>query len=106
MTALVLGLVTASAKTSYDEVDAAVKQTAVNLLSLDRVLARYGPDAGDLRNVLKRAVEGRVDQIWPEGRAGVERNDVRLLAPSGSSEGLADRIATLTPNNDVQRALQ
>jgi len=106
MTALVLGLVTASAKTSYDEVDAAVKQTAVNLLSLDRVLARYGPDAGDLRNVLKRAVEGRVDQIWPEGRAGVERNDVRLLAPSGSSEGLADRIAMLTPNNDVQRALQ
>ena len=31
MTALVLGLVTASAKSSYDEVDAAVKQTAVNL---------------------------------------------------------------------------
>ena len=63
MTALVLGLVTASAKSSYDEVDAAVKQTAVNLLSLDRLLARYGSDASEIRTVLKSAIEGRVEEI-------------------------------------------
>jgi hypothetical protein len=44
MTALVLGVVTASAKSSFETVDSAVKQTAVEVLSLDRVLARYaGP---------------------------------------------------------------
>ena len=42
MTALVLGLVTASAKNSFDAVDTTVKQTATQLLALDRVLARYG----------------------------------------------------------------
>src|SRR5262245_64519809 len=42
MTALVLGLVTASAKSSYDAVAAAVKNTAIDVLELDRVLARHG----------------------------------------------------------------
>jgi hypothetical protein len=106
MTALVLGLVTASAKTSYDEVDAAVKQTAVNILTLDRVLARYGPQTGELRAGLKHAVEGRVDQIWPESSGGAGRADDRVRPPSQLNEGLADRIAALTPATDSQRALQ
>jgi len=106
MTALVLGLVTASAKSSYDEVDAAVKQTAVNLLSLDRLLARYGSDASEIRTVLKSAIEGRVDEIWPELVVGGGRATGRLKAPWQSHEGLADRIAALTPNSDAQRALQ
>lgn len=106
MTALVLGLVTASAKSSYDEVDAAVKQTAVDVLTLDRVLARYGTETGELRAGLKHAVEGRIDQIWPEssGRAG--RADDRARPPPQLNEGFADRIAALTPATDSQRALQ
>jgi hypothetical protein len=106
MTALVLGLVTASAKSSYDEVDAAVKQTAVNLLTLDRVLARYGPAAGEVRADLKKAIEGRVDRIWPESSVGSERADRRLVQPAAAHEGLADRIAALSPDNDAQRALK
>jgi hypothetical protein len=106
MTALVLGLVTASAKSSYDEVDAAVKQTAVNLLTLDRVLARYGPVTGEMRADLKNAIAGRVDQIWPESSVGSERADGRLKPPSALHEGLADRIAALSPDNDAQRALK
>ena len=106
MTALVLGLVTASAKTSYDEVDATVKQAAVNLLTLDRVLARYGPEAGELRAGLRHALEARVDQIWPESRVGAGGEVGHLSAPSQSNEGLADRIAALTANTDAQRAMQ
>ena len=51
MTALVLGLVTASAKNSFDSVDSAVKHTAIDLLTLDRLLARYGPEAAPMRSV-------------------------------------------------------
>ena len=40
MTALVLGLVTASAKTSFDSVNTAAKHMAIDLLTLDRLLAR------------------------------------------------------------------
>jgi Protein of unknown function (DUF4239) len=106
MTALVLGLVTASAKSSYDEVDAAVKQTAVNLLSLDRLLARFGSDARELRTGLKSSIEGRVDAIWPEGAVAGGRADGRLNVPSQLQEQFADRIAALTPDNDAHRALQ
>ena len=48
MTALVLGLVTASAKSSFDGLDAAVRHTALDILTLDRVLARYGPEAAPI----------------------------------------------------------
>jgi hypothetical protein len=104
MTALVLGLVTASAKSSYDEVDAAVKQTAVNLLSLDRLLVRYGSEASEMRTALKSAIEGRVEEIWPEIVSG--RAAGRSRSPALLLEGFADRIAALTPNNDAHRALQ
>ena len=39
MTALVLGLVTASAKSSFDSTNTAIKQTAAQILALDRALA-------------------------------------------------------------------
>src|SRR5262249_52171563 len=64
MTALVLGLVTASAKTSFDAVDAGIRQYAIDLLALDRVLARYGSDTGEIRNGLQRAIGVRIDMIW------------------------------------------
>ena len=67
MTALVLGLVTASAKSSFDAVDTAVKQTATELLALDRVLARYGSETGEIRKGLQRVVGARIDMIWRQG---------------------------------------
>ena len=53
MTALILGLVTASAKSSFDDVTAAVKHAAVDVLALDRTLARYGPETAEVRAALK-----------------------------------------------------
>jgi hypothetical protein len=66
MTALVLGLVTASAKSSFDAVDTAVKHTAMDILTLDRLLARYGPETGEIRGALQHAVASRIDMIWPQ----------------------------------------
>jgi len=63
MTALILGLVTASAKSSFDAVDNAVAATAVQLLALDRALARYGPETGEIRKQLKQALGERIDMI-------------------------------------------
>jgi hypothetical protein len=44
MTALLLGLVTASARSTFDETDGIIRGSAVTILSLDRALARYGPE--------------------------------------------------------------
>src|SRR5512143_1532380 len=63
MTALILGLVTASAKSSYDAVDSAVKKGAVDVLTLDRVLARYGSETEEIRKGLQRMLWARIDII-------------------------------------------
>ena len=44
MTALVLGLMTAAAKTSFEMQDMALKQSAAEILTLDRLLSQYGPE--------------------------------------------------------------
>ena len=106
MTALVLGLVTASAKSSFDAVDSAVKTTAVQVLTLDRVLARYGSETGAIRQGLQRAVGARVEMIWPQGAAKPATLDPIRSGAGAQAEGLADAIRALTPRNDAQRALQ
>jgi hypothetical protein len=104
MTALVLGLVTASAKSSFDAVDTAVKNTAMDILALDRLLARYGPETGEIRRGLQQAVAHRTDTIWQQGSAG--RANLDPWAAASQVEGLADRIRGLTPRDDSQRSLQ
>src|SRR6478672_11185273 len=69
MTALVLGLVTASAKSSFDNVNTAVKAFATQILALDRALARYGSETSEIRNELKRVVGSRIDMVWPQDSA-------------------------------------
>jgi hypothetical protein len=104
MTALVLGLVTASAKSSFDAVDAAIRNSAMEILTLDRLLARYGPETRQIREGFRRAVGGRIDRVWPAGSSRP------VLDPSvdvaASTETLADRIRGLTPHSESQQLLR
>jgi hypothetical protein len=106
MTALVLGLVLASAKRSFDAVDASVRTAAVELLTLDRVLARYGAETGPIRQSLQRAVGARMDMIWPQGAAKPATLDPMRSRFGVEAERLPDAIRALTPRDDAQRALQ
>ena len=106
MTALLLGLVTASAKSSFDTVNTAVKQTAMDLLTLDRLLARYGPETGEIRRALRDAVANRIDMIWPQSSSRPARLDPIGSGVASGVERLADGLRGLTPRDDAQRALQ
>src|SRR6478736_3946303 len=66
MTALLLGLVTASARSSFDSQDAAIRTAAANILTLDRLLARYGPETMPTRTLIRSAVAFRVKTTWPD----------------------------------------
>ena len=107
MIALVLGLVIASAKSAFDAVSAAEKSTAVDVLTLDRLLDRYGPETSELRGALKDAVARRIDMIWPQGSPRPTQPDPwdPSLAMS-EGEGLTDQLRALTPRDDYQRSLQ
>lgn len=105
MTALVLGLVTASAKSSFDAVEAGIRQYAIDLLALDRILARHGSETGEIRKDLQRAIGARIDMIWGPGSDPV-RLDPILAEDTSGAERLANAIRALRPRDDVQRALQ
>lgn len=104
MAALVLGLVIATAKSSYDTQDAAVKHSAAKVLLLDRVLSNYGPETKETRDLLRRTVANRLDAIWPEDRSQPARLDGPEVV--SSAQGIEARILQLSPQNDAQRWLQ
>ncbi len=104
MTALVLGLVTASAKSSFDAMDAVVKHSAVDLLTLDRTLARYGPESREVRQALHDSVGQRLEIIWP--RNPRKRQEVDVMNLARGAEKVIDQIRALSPKNDDQRWLR
>lgn len=104
VTALVLGLMTASAKGTFDALDATVKHSAAGLLSLDRNLARYGPETAKIREGLKNSVAQRVQVIWH--RHGPGNAHLDPAASAHEMEVLATEIHKLAPKTDEQRALR
>ena len=65
--ALVLGLLVASAKNFYDTESSELTQLSANVILLDRVLAHYGPETKEVRNLLSSAVARTLDLIWRQG---------------------------------------
>ena len=103
MTALVLGLLIASAKSSYDTQKSEVTQMAANIVQLDRILGRYGAAANGARAVLRRAVLS-VDQSWSEDAARSERLDSAQVRAEAAS--FYEKIQELTPRNDLEHSIQ
>jgi hypothetical protein len=107
MTALVLGLVTAAAKSAFDSGNAAVKQATISILAVDRALARYGPETHDLRQGMKDLLAARIDAIWSRGLSEPSNTEPGLMKTGFASvEEVAEAIRTLKPRDDSQRAAQ
>jgi hypothetical protein len=104
MTALLLGLVTAAARSTFDSQDAAMRNSAANLLSLDRLMARYGSETAPARDLLKRAVAARIEQIWPSDGSTAKPLDSKQTTPA--AEEIVHRLLDLSPRNDGQRWIQ
>jgi len=103
MAALVLGLLTASAKSSFDTWNNEIKQSAANVIVLDRTLAHYGPETKEVRALIRSAIALRIAQTWPEEGSRVEKFD---SSRTQAVEQIEDRIRALAPQNDSQRTLQ
>jgi Protein of unknown function (DUF4239) len=104
LTALVLGLLVASAKANYDRVSDEVTQAAAAIVLLDRTLAQFGSQTNEARSLLRTAVASAVDTVFSEsGRGVADLDDPKRLA---TGERLETEIRKLTPENDVQRTLQ
>jgi hypothetical protein len=90
MSSLVLGLLTASLKRSFDTVDSDVHKFGTQLLLLDRTLIKYGPGGGEARTLLRDYTAFVLERNWPKGNAAPVVDD--------------DRAANIL--DDVDRAIQ
>ena len=99
MAALVLGLLIYSAKASYDTQSTALLNMSANIISLDRTLARYGPEAQPPRESLRSEVVHLMDRLWPKNMS-----EMAQLTPTGMLSGnVYDSIEKLSPKDDRQR---
>ena len=98
LSALVLSLLINSARASYDQQHQEVMELSAKLLSLDRALARYGPDASPIRRDLKTLVAAAVEELWPAD----PRKSARVDAPL-KEEVWVQRLQSLSPVGESQR---
>ena len=101
MSALVLGLMIASAKSSYDAQRIGFEQVAANLILLDKTLARFGPDAGAARAQLRRTVAAALDRIWPE--EGKPAGGIAAKETTAEGASLLEQVQALSPRDEAQR---
>src|SRR5262249_5941252 len=100
--ALVLGLLIASAKGSYDTRRNDLTQMCANIVLLDRVLAQYGPEAKEARDRLRGSVTRLLHRFWPEERPQSEPPEA--AAPGG--EAGFDALQRPAPQDESQRSLK
>src|SRR3954447_23136512 len=102
--ALVLGLLIASAKGSYDTQSTQVTQMASNVVVLDNLLAQYGPETNAARNLLRRSIVVLADRMWREKSS--EFAKATPFEASAASDSFFAKLQQLSPQNDSQRSLQ
>lgn len=104
LSALALGLLIASAKSDYDDAQTELGATAARIVLLDRLMAQYGPDADDARQLLRALIESRLDNGW-----AVETSDDQFAgrAPAYKEiEAVQGKLRALDPHGDVHRLIQ
>ena len=102
-TTLILGLITASVKGSFDQTERDVQQLATHLVLLDGELRSYGGEAEPARKLLARFTEEIIADAWPAPESGlgarVDYEDtLQTLFLVGRS------IAALSPEDEELRA--
>jgi hypothetical protein len=101
MTALLLGLVTAAARSTFDSQDVAVRNSAAAILTLDRMLARYGPETKPTRDLIRRTIAFRLHTVWGESVSGDPMLEVSDNSPP--IEDIETQILNLSPQTETQR---
>jgi hypothetical protein len=102
LSALVIGLLIASAKSNFDTQDAALRRFSANVILLDRQLEHYGPEAKPARDLLRSYTAFAIHATWPaEASERVEAGD-----GWNRIEDIQDSTRRIEPRSDGDRWLQ
>lgn len=104
LSALVLGLLIASAKENFDTVTNELRHTSAKIILLDHVMAQYGPETRESRDLLHRSITSALQRIWPE-----ESHEIGITMahqPGNDLETIQNKLQQLSPQNEAQRGLK
>jgi hypothetical protein len=82
LSALVLGLLVASANNFYNTQKAGLETVSARILQLDSLLRRYGPDAQPARDLLKEMVTNSYQNVWESGSRALAMPTIEQTAAS------------------------
>lgn len=104
LAALTLGLLIASAKTSYDASIAQIHQIAAGSILSDRLLMLYGGDAAHAARLeLREVIPQFTDHIWAESSSKAQKEPFEAVA---ESDNYVNAIYALNPQTDVEKAIR
>jgi len=103
LAALVLGLLIASANTSFQTKSGQVTRVTASLVLLDQLLAQYGPEARPLRERLRGSIEPLIERVWRENRSTTTQSS---FAASSTAETVFADIFALPEQTEARRALK
>lgn len=103
MTALLLGLLIATAKGSYDTQRTQVIQVAAKVGFVERIFSMYGEETVESRRLLRSSAEELVKILWRDKASPDAETDPAAIA---SARALYSSIQRLTPQTDEQRTIK
>lgn len=103
MSALVLALLFASTRTSFERTSGLVSRLTADITELDRILKHYGPEAQPVRAALRAEIQPMIDSIW---RDEAIARGVKFDDSKSPEEEVLFMLQDLQPANAKQRALQ
>jgi len=100
LSALVLGLLISNANSSFNALGGDVTTLSAQIIRLDQILRRYGPDTQPARELLRRYAEQKDADLFPEDPA-----DFRIGDPSTYAlfQDFEDALLALKPGNARDR---
>ena len=107
LAALVLGLLIASAKNSFDTRSEEIHQVASKIILIDRNLRQCGVAADPAREMMRRMLTAKVDLTWVKGEISAAKSGANAGAPPILGiEEFQDLIRALSPTSDAQGLLK
>lgn len=101
MSALVLGLLIASAQSSYNSQAGSLQKLAADIVHLDHLLALYGPETQHVRELLRQDVTLAYEMVWSPN--GMRTSKLDPSAMRAEADELYDALQDLAPATDRQR---
>jgi hypothetical protein len=104
LAALVIGLMIASAKNTYDNQNSNIRQLGTNAVLVDQMLTKYGAEAKAARTLLRETIPSATARMWRENVSGKDGGSSFVI--SETAERFYNAVEGLKPANAEQTSLK